>query len=176
MKQSALIGATALLIGLGGGYGFAQINDATANTENQHEHSVDESHDANDDKMSHDDTEGQHAMEHKMFVVTEDKAPSVSLSVTEDEKSGWNVRIDTQRFTFAPQSVNGENSIGEGHAHLYIDGEKIARLYGPNFHYDGSFDGTKTFKVTLNANDHSEYAVGDEVISAEQAVMHESHQ
>ena len=128
-----------------------------------------EEHDKHADHDEHD------AHSHGMYMVEADQAPTVTLNVTEDAKSGWNIRIDTTKFEFAPQNVNDENVLGEGHAHLYVDGEKIARLYGPDFHYDGSFDGTKTFRVTLNANDHSEYAVSEQVISAEQEVTHTHH-
>jgi hypothetical protein len=94
--------------------------------------------------------------------------------VTEDAKSGYNIKILTTDFIFTPESVNGENVIGEGHAHLYVDGEKVGRLYSPYYHYDGSFEGTKTFSVTLNANDHGEYAIDGEVISTEVQITHNS--
>lgn len=148
----------ALLVGFGGGYIAADAIE-TSNTSDSHmsEHA----HDENEEHM------------HQMLMVPAEQAPTVNLIVSEDAKSGWNIHLETTNFRFTPLNVNGDNVIGEGHAHLYIDGEKVARLYGPYFHYDGEFDGTKTFKVTLNANDHSEYAVGENVISASQEVVHQ---
>mgnify|MGYP007106204950 CR=1 FL=1 len=111
---------------------------------------------------------------HSMFEVPADNAPTVSLIVTEDKKSGYNIKIVTTNFRFAPENVNGVNVAGEGHAHLYVGAEKIGRVYGPDFHYSGNFEGTKTFRVTLNANDHSDYTVNGRVIEASQDVSHDS--
>ena len=108
------------------------------------------------------------------YEVSENEAPKVELVVSEDAKSGYNVKIIATDFTFTPESVNENNVLGEGHAHLYVDGEKVGRLYSPYYHYDGSFEGSKTFKVTLNANDHSEYTVNGAVISSEVVVTHDS--
>ncbi len=82
--------------------------------------------------------------------------PSVDIAVTEDPKAGWNLRVSTADFAFAPQNASRENRWGEGHAHLYIDDEKIGRLYGEWFHISGLEAGTHTVRVTLNANDHSD--------------------
>ncbi len=164
-KTIALV-VIALVVGLGGGYWWGNQNTATVSNKtadmSEHDHME---HD--DEKMSHD---------HGMFMVDQADAPTVDLVVEEDAKSGWNITVKTTDFKFMPGSVNEENVVGEGHAHLFVDGEKVARLYGPDFHYDVNFDGVKTFKVTLNANDHSEYMVGDDMISASKEVHHEHHE
>lgn len=153
----------ALLVGIGGGYVVShQMNTAKEPNEvgtSQHEHMKMDGK----EEMNH---------SHEMFMVKKDEAPTIALSVEEDAKSGWNVKIDTTKFIFTPDDVNGDNVVGEGHAHLYVDGEKVARLYGPYFHYDETFEGAKTFKVTLNANDHSEYVLDGEVIAATKEVNH----
>lgn len=155
MKKNLLIAiALSLVIGFGGGYLLANRG---SNTEKDYPHT--------DSSMK----------PHGMYEVSSANAPMVSFSVAEDAKSGWNITIDTRNFTFTPKNVNQANVEGEGHAHLYIEGEKIARLYGPYFHYAGDFDGTKTFRVTLNANDHSEYAIDGKVIEASLPVTHEDH-
>ncbi|MEM6998137.1 MAG: hypothetical protein AAF413_04470 [Patescibacteria group bacterium] len=129
---------------------------------------------AGDDASSHDghSSHGTH-MKHALFNVAAADAPSVSISVTEDAKSGWNVQLATDRFEFTPESVNSENVVGEGHAHLYVDGKKVARLYGSTFHYPENFDGTREFRVTLNANDHGEYAVDGQVVEASLDITHD---
>ena len=38
--------------------------------------------------------------------------------------------VKTKRFEWAPEHVNRDHVRGEGHAHLYVDGEKLTRLYG----------------------------------------------
>jgi hypothetical protein len=53
---------------------------------------------------------------------------------------------------------------GEGHAHLYIDGKKITRLYGEWYFIPSLKPGTHTIRVTLNANTHEDYAVGGKLV------------
>jgi len=84
---------------------------------------------------------------------------SVSLQVIVDSVSGYNLRIATHGFRFAPESAGAAHVPGEGHAHLYVNGVKT-RVYSEWFHLDGLAPGTNEVRVTLNANDHSSYAVG----------------
>jgi len=76
------------------------------------------------------------------------------LIVTPDEAGGWNIHVATSRFRFAPERVNQGHRPGEGHAHLYVNGRKIARLYASWFHLDSLPPGTHTLRVELNSNDH----------------------
>lgn len=96
-----------------------------------------------------------------------DNAPEVRIEVTEDPDAGWNVHLDTERFTFAPQRAGEEARPSEGHAHLYLDGEKIARVYGPWYHIppDAVSEGEHTLSVELNANDHTAWAVDGQPVS-----------
>lgn len=148
----------ALIIGLGGGYLLGTRGNSTSTTNNQMSEMMD-------------NTAHSHSSKYE---VDSEGAPKVELVVSEDAKSGYNVKVIATDFTFTPENVNGDNVIGEGHAHLYVDGVKVARLYSPYFHYDGSFEGTKSFRVTLNANDHSEYAVDGKVIESTVQVTHDS--
>ncbi len=158
-KQLGISVVLALALGLGGGY---LIGNAVGEN---HDHDDHASEMAMDDH-SHDDGEAHSHDDAEMFMVSADQAPTLSLVVEKDAKSGYNVKLETTDFTFTPESVNEENVIGEGHAHLYVDGEKVGRLYGPYFHYDGDIEGTAMFRATLNANDHSEYATNGSVIDA----------
>ena len=94
------------------------------------------------------------------------KKPSIELVVEKDEVEGWNINIKTNNFRFAPESVNKEVVEGEGHAHLYVDGKKIARLYGPWFHLENLVAGKHEIKVSLNANNHAMLALNNQVITA----------
>lgn len=154
-KELAIAVVLALLLGFGGGYGikYLQTEDVITTTPQE-------------------TTPHSHMM--NRYEVPADQAPTVELIVAEDAKSGYNISIITTNFTFTPRSVNEENVAGEGHAHLYVDGEKIGRLYGNYYHYDENFEGTKTFRVELNANDHSVYAVDGEPIQTEVTVTHNS--
>jgi len=90
----------------------------------------------------------------------------VEIKVLKDASSGFNLLIRTENFTFAPELVNTAHSPGKGHAHIYVDGVKLGRLYGTAFHLEKLAPGKRQIEVTLNANDHREYAVGGKKISA----------
>lgn len=94
-----------------------------------------------------------------------DEAPAVTAEASLDPVGGVNLRIDTERFTWAPESASGDHVPGEGHAHVYVDGEKIARVYTPWFHLDGLEPGTRQLRVDLTANDHAGYAADGEPVA-----------
>lgn len=161
-KELIIVMVLSLVLGVGGGFALGALTTADDSVKEETSQS-----DMMKDSHSHSDDE--------MFMVSAEEAPTLQLMVTEDAKSGYNIKLITENFTFTPDSVNKENVIGEGHAHLYVGGEKVGRLYGPDFHYNGSFEGAKTFRATLNANDHSEYAVDGKVIDATIEVTHDSY-
>ena len=85
-------------------------------------------------------------------------APWLAATLTPDTVGGWNLRLDLRNFRFAPENVGRANVAGEGHAHVYVGGEKLARLYGPWLHIPVLPEGAPV-EVTLNANDHGALAV-----------------
>ncbi len=107
-----------------------------------------------------------HAMTHEMININEVNPPAVSLSVAKDSMSGWNLRISLENFSFAAESVNQAIVANEGHAHLYIDGVKQARLYGPDYHFSDLPLGKHTITVTLNANNHAALAIDNQIIES----------
>ncbi len=91
--------------------------------------------------------------------------PTVDLDVMQDELSGWNIHLKTENFRFTPQKFGRPHVPGEGHAHLYLGGKKLARLYSPWYHVGKLPSGTYTLVATLNANNHDEYFYSDKVIA-----------
>jgi hypothetical protein len=85
-------------------------------------------------------------------------APTVSLDVKPDAKAGYNVAMETTNFTWAPEHASGEHVDGEGHAHLYVDGKKVGRVYEPWVHLMLE-PGDHEVTVSLNGNDHAAYVV-----------------
>lgn len=108
---------------------------------------------------------------HATQEVDPDNPPEVTLAVTEDALSGWNVSVTTRNFAFAPEMVNQANVPHHGHAHLYVNGQKTARLYGPAFHIADLPEGRNIISVSLNANDHSDLVLNGQLIVAEVTVM-----
>ncbi|MFG6518923.1 hypothetical protein ACGYLX_15855 [Sulfitobacter sp. 1A13496] len=86
--------------------------------------------------------------------------PTITHLVFPDEMDGYNVQVLTENFTFTPSAINKDVVENKGHAHLYINGEKISRVYGNWVHIPSNLlvAGANAVSVTLNANDHSEWA------------------
>ncbi len=83
--------------------------------------------------------------------------PTIALVVHEDPMMGWNFLVETTNFTFSPENASREHALGEGHAHIYVDGVKLGRLYGNWFHLAKLEPGTRNVTVSLNGNNHAAY-------------------
>ena len=102
---------------------------------------------------------------HEQLEVAPDVVPTIEISVHEDSKSGYNLEIETTKFDFVSTHnfENLQSDIFRGHAHLYINGEKISRLYSSSY-YLGDLEGYNEITVTLNTNDHKDLALHGETI------------
>ena len=123
-------------------------------------------HNTNERHGAHDHMEGH---THEVIEVAADApAPTVTIEALEDSMSGYNLHITTNYFTFTPETVNQAVVQNTGHAHLYINDVKITRLYSSWFHIDEVLlaEGKNTVKVTLNANNHSEWQLAGETIAS----------
>jgi hypothetical protein len=98
--------------------------------------------------------------------------PTVELRVIPDSMRGWNVHIQTQNFVFAPEDVNqGSQSVSQapnqpvkGHAHLFVNGQKLTRLYGPWYYLESLPSGHNELRVTLATNQHEDLVYQGNVI------------
>lgn len=98
---------------------------------------------------------------HRLREVPAEGAPEVRLTARPDSQDGWNLQLAVKNFRFTPDSTGGAALPGAGHAHLELDGHKLARLYGPWFHLPAAQvpEGTHTLTVRLYADDHTAWAV-----------------
>lgn len=117
-----------------------------------------------------------HQVPHGTLEVPAVGAPQVDIAVEKDPMDGWNVTITTMNFSFTPELVNGEHIDNTGHAHLYVGGLKIARLYGPHFHLPDLPEGAHDISVTLSSNSHDYYVVGGTVIEARTTITQQAPQ
>ncbi|NNE53915.1 MAG: hypothetical protein HKN30_16125 [Sulfitobacter sp.] len=146
----------------GGGLGFA-IAASMGFTFDDHDHSNPAHHGA--------DVAGDHAMMHEApLEVLAAEAPELSVTLTPDPMAGYNLQVTTRNFTFSPMNASGAHVAGEGHAHVYVNGRKVGRLYGEWMHLDALPKGDVEVAVTLNANDHRPLAVGGTPITASQTI------
>lgn len=117
---------------------------------------ADEGH--HDSNHQNEMTEMNHSSEdhnHGTLIISEGQpVPNVDLTVYEDTMRGWNLEIKLDNFAFAPENVNQANQPNEGHAHLYVNGEKITRIYGNWYYLPELPSGSNEIKIGLNANGH----------------------
>ena len=97
--------------------------------------------------------------------------PTIAIEVTEDPVEGWNLRVLTTDFKIVPENVSTAPIDGEGHMHLYVDGEKMSRLYGEWHHIGPLAPGEHEVRVELSANDHSAMAVDGDIIDATDVIV-----
>ncbi|MFD3678936.1 hypothetical protein [Streptomyces sp. NPDC058613] len=105
---------------------------------------------------------------HRLREVPAEGAPKVRLTARPDSEDGWNLQLALEGFDFTPDSTGGAALRGAGHAHLELDGRKLARLYGPWFHLPAAQvpEGAHTLTVRLYADDHTAWAVSGKPIEA----------
>jgi hypothetical protein len=114
--------------------------------------------------------QSDHHYHDALQVPTAAKLPTLFISLARDEVSGFNLSIDVTNFTLEPPELaDATNSaMVEGHAHIYINGEKIYRAYGRYIHLPESLfsEGEQTITVTLNSHQHNAWAVGHKRIKS----------
>lgn len=101
-------------------------------------------------------------------------APSVDLILHEVSEGEFVAQILTTNFRLSPLGVSGEDVSGEGHAHIYVDGEKKNRVLGEWYNLGKLSEGDREISVRLSSNDHFELAVDGEII-ADTEIAHVGH-
>jgi len=91
--------------------------------------------------------------------------PTVHAIIHPDPMGGWNLEVPTTNFRFSPENVSTQHIEGEGHAHVFVNGKKVARIYGPWMQLTGVQSGD-VISVGLNANNHKALAVNGQPITA----------
>ncbi len=97
--------------------------------------------------------------------------PKLDIEIIEGEHGGWNLHLLTQNFQFSPADEGKSHVEGFGHAHLYIDKQKAARLYGPWYHIKDLPPGKHEITVTLTANNHNEYVINNIPVAAKRTLL-----
>jgi peptidoglycan hydrolase-like protein with peptidoglycan-binding domain len=115
----------------------------------------------------------QMQMQKSIDVAAWPSVPTVEIVAHPDAMVGWNLEIKTTNFRFAPEHASGAVLPNEGHAHLMVDGKKLARVYGNWFHIPKEAaltSGSHEVHVTLNANDHSDLVAAGVTIGAKATI------
>lgn len=157
MSRSLALFAIGLVFGCGAGFVTAAANGVTFDG---HDHSDPGHHGGSHaEAMAHDHSTA-------INLPAGPDAPGLEIALTPDPMAGWNLHVMPQNFRFAPENASRSDAPGEGHAHVYVNGEKLARLYGNWMHIPDLPKGEVEVEVSLNANSHSPLTVDDMPVSS----------
>ena len=106
--------------------------------------------------------------------IAQENAPRATLEIKKDPTGGFNVQVVTANFNWRPDVASMKHVPGEGHAHVYLDGRKIMRIYNEWFHLNTYQFSTKAGEQLLSiefvGNDHAPYTVKGMPVGAQELV------
>ena len=95
--------------------------------------------------------------------VSPQDAPTGTLEIEKDPTGGFNVHVVTNNFIWRPEMASMKYVPGEGHAHVFLDGRKIMRIYNEWFHLNtfqfATRAGEQILSVEFVGNDHAPYTI-----------------
>jgi copper(I)-binding protein len=86
--------------------------------------------------------------------------PSPALNIawgTAPHTDGATLKLNTENFTFVRTQDGAAHVPNQGHAHVYLNGLKLGRLYTDTYKIGVLSPGTYKLSVGLNSNDHRPY-------------------
>lgn len=98
-------------------------------------------------------------------------APTLALTLKDSDAGALMLMLDTTRFRFAKEHVDGPHVADEGHADLYVDGKKIDRIYAPRYQLKSLTPGVHEIEVGLYTNNHMAYAADGKPVTARFVVL-----
>jgi len=110
---------------------------------------------ANGEEMSHGTLE----------ITTGFRVPELSAEIFVDKMDGYNLQLELAHYDIIPPIkkfiASSPKAMLEGHAHLYVNGVKIQRVYGHNLHLPGHLfkNGINTITISLNDHNHATWTV-----------------
>ncbi|MEZ5166616.1 MAG: hypothetical protein R2695_09005 [Acidimicrobiales bacterium] len=104
------------------------------------------------------------------FELGADATMSLALEVVPDPKSGWNAFVTVDGVLLSPEHASSAHVDGEGHMHIYVNGQKLGRLYGTATHIATLPEGTVEITVSANTNDHRPYEIDGAPVEAHSTV------
>ena len=108
-------------------------------------------------KMEDDDHSGEHGHNGATAeTLVSDVPVAVSITAEADAQGVVDVGIDVEGMRFAPELVDQAHASGAGHAHIYVDGVKLGRVFESTYRIENLSPGDHEIRVSLNTNDHQE--------------------
>lgn len=116
--------------------------------------------------MSDSDMSDMNSHDHSETVEFEGAdVPTIEIDVVPDPAGGANIHVTTTNYQIAPEHASGEYVEGEGHFHLFVDGERQLRFYNESIYFAGLVEGDAEVMVELSANDHRPYTANGEPLN-----------
>ncbi|MFH8977504.1 hypothetical protein [Streptomyces sp. NPDC017890] len=96
------------------------------------------------------------------------QAPEVGVEVQPEDDDSWDVRLTVRDFRFSPAGTEPKAVAGRGVAHLFLDGDLLTRLRGPQYRLAAGLvpRGTHQLTVRLYADDGTVWAVDGEPVES----------
>ena len=116
---------------------------------------------------SHSSHSGHEEADHSAVMsMPAETAPTLQAAPTLTAVDRVDFELATTRFEFSREHADQAHVPGEGHAHLYVNGEKAARVYSNRHSVNSLSPGVHTIRIGLFTNDHAAYAAdGNPVVS-----------
>lgn len=93
--------------------------------------------------------------QHKSLDIGDKPVPKIQLEVFRDAMDGVNVSVKVQNYLLnAPDTAIAESDVLQGHAHVFVNGNKKQRLYGENIHIPNNWLGTGVNQIAISLNSH----------------------
>jgi hypothetical protein len=106
--------------------------------------------------------------------ITQESAPTASFEIKKDPTGGFNIQVVTENFVWRPEMASMQHVPGEGHAHVFLDGRKIMRIYNPWFHLNtyqfATRSGEQLLSIEFVGNDHAAYTSQGLPVGTEQVL------
>lgn len=122
---------------------------------------------ATDEAMEDDHEDGHsHDSEDALEWDADVAPPSLDVDVSGDSATGWVADVgDLAPFQFSDPSTT-EHVPGQGHTHLFLDGELLGMFYEPVVELGDLSPGEHMVTVVLSRNDHLDYSVNGQKLTA----------
>jgi len=90
--------------------------------------------------------------------VEAENPPTIAIrQLSDSDREGFDVTLTVENFTFMRAADDAAHVPNQGHAHIYLNGLKLGRLYEPEFAIGALLPGDYHLRIGLNTNDHRPY-------------------
>lgn len=111
---------------------------------------------------------GAATMDHGADGVAVTPAPTLTLiPPNRVDAKGFEIRLSVENFAFVRVTDGTPHVPGEGHAHIYLNGLKMGRLYDTRFDVGALSPGSYDLRVALNSHDHRPYLADGVPVAAQ---------